>query len=327
MQTSVQSVSKMFGAEKYLDYKENIMFRRRRVIVRGDKGSTPAVMEDPEVEEPEVEEEIVAKISKAVTDDDDDLPVFTPKSRKVVEDVGTTIGRNNGDEEDEDEDTEIIAHEDEEDEEDPTVPVRKSKVVVEDDEDDVPVVTKKAKLPVDDDEDEAVVDIAKGNTVHGMKNIPRRASTKAMEPEVPEEPKSVAKIIKKTGANPVMDIMELMETGKALLITKESEGVWIVNLSSQDSIVAKIADYGKLSGKQYFEEVANNDYIEWSKEWKQLTYSEKKNKALKLGVVWTKHPNPKVDVMRITDAVRQKLGIQKYKPEYATRLARSKIRG
>jgi hypothetical protein len=82
----------------------------------------------------------------------------------------------------------------------------------------------------------------------------------------------------------------------------------------------------KLSGKAFWDTVASPDYLKWSREWSNLTMAEKKSRAIKLGVTWEKNANPKIEAMLLTAAVREHLGISKYKPEYATRGSRSNIR-
>jgi hypothetical protein len=307
------------------------MLRRRRIIARGNTPH-PVVEEPEDEEEVEEEESVVKKISKVVTDDEDEIPEVFRRTKASKED-------------------DIVAHDEEDEEEEMKPPSRKSKIVVDDEDDEEPVVKKPKKVvEEDEDEEEEEIPVRKSKIVPDDeeeeedpksivrqvakdlkkgRQVPTRASARVLEIEPDPETiveKQTATLLKKTGISPIVDILEMMETGKTLVITKEADNTWIVNISTQGGVISKLASYNRLSGRQYYEEVTSEEYLQWSKEWKQLTYSEKKSKAIKMGVTWNKHPNPKVDVMRITDAVRQHSGIEKYKPEYATRLSRSRIR-
>jgi hypothetical protein len=69
------------------------------------------------------------------------------------------------------------------------------------------------------------------------------------------------------------------------------------------------------------------NYLEWINTWKAKSYAEKKAYAKKAKIKWEEHADERIDVMRITQAVREAEGIEKYKPEYRSRQARAALRG
>jgi hypothetical protein len=149
------------------------------------------------------------------------------------------------------------------------------------------------------------------------------------EPEVVHT-KKVTKA-KKTGVNPIEDIMKAMREGEAVMIKCLGVNTYQVSVIPNDIIVSKTGfQYLKkgITGRQYWLEVLNPEFEEWSKKWNAMTYSEKLKYAKSKKIKWESVPdNPKLDVMRMSEAVRKAENIEKYKPEYMKRSARSKIRG
>ena len=283
-----------------------------------------------------IKRRIISKVSKPVVSDPEEedeveVPVSRPSRRTEEAPISKTV-RPDPDEDD-------YAADDEEEDEDPVPPVVKRREVapkveeVDDEEDEDPPFVIKRKTPVpespkvekkviskiEEDEEDLV------DTFRKDRPLPTRPS-KHIEEEEEEEDKEI--LLKKTGSNPIGDMLEHMEVGKVLLVTKQSDSSWTIALSTQNDVIMKLAKSGtnKLTGKAFFDEVINPEYLEWRSEWKELTYAQKKSKALKLGVTWNEHPNPKVDVMRITEAVRKHLNVQKYKEEYRSRSVRGKLR-
>jgi hypothetical protein len=202
-----------------------------------------------------------------------------------------------------------------------------------------PVAKKAAKpAPVvveDDEEDEEPVKpvkkVAAAPAPKTEKKVaPAAAPVKKVAPVVEadedeeEEKAPVRKTSTKVGMNPIADFMEMLEVGQSIIITRDSDLTWRVSSGTMTK-----APSGKIMGRQgkaYWEEVANPAFTDWQREWGQKTFAEKKAEAKKLGVTYEAHDNPKIEVMRITEAVREKIGIQKYKPEYASRAARAAIK-
>lgn len=136
---------------------------------------------------------------------------------------------------------------------------------------------------------------------------------------------------KKIGVNPIEDIMTAMRSGEAVMIKREGSSTYTVSLIPNDILISKVGfRYLKrgISGKQYWEEVLNPEFVDWSKKWSTMTYSEKIAYAEKNGITWNrKLDNEKYDVMMLTDAVRKFNHIEKYKEQYRKRAARAKVKG
>jgi hypothetical protein len=158
----------------------------------------------------------------------------------------------------------------------------------------------------------------------------KAAAKKAAEPEEEEEDEepaakpakvSIRKVDGMVAENVVTKILEAMDQGKSIVITKTDDNQW------QFASAEKFKDPDKLRGKEYWDKVKNPEYEKWMDDWHNLTYAEKVAKAKKAGVKWEAHDNPKIDVIRLTAAMRAHLGIEKYKEEYMSRTARAALRG
>lgn len=145
----------------------------------------------------------------------------------------------------------------------------------------------------------------------------RRTRRKKVVKEEPPEEEELAF----SADDPIMAIAAQLADGKSLLITKTDEGTFVLAFWSEGAAVGK-----QLRGAAYWDEVLSPEYVAHYEEWTELTFAEKKKQAQKLKATWEPHDNPKVEVMRITQAVRTKLGIEKYKEQYKTRADRAAIR-
>lgn len=126
--------------------------------------------------------------------------------------------------------------------------------------------------------------------------------------------------------NAISAIFDAMAEGQIAVLKKVDSRTILMTLTDEDAGLSVAAGPRKLSGKEYWQEVLDPDYNEWREEWVELTYEEKVARAKKAKVKWEEHENPKVDVMRLTEAYRKHLGVHKYKPEYRSRSARSAVR-
>lgn len=126
--------------------------------------------------------------------------------------------------------------------------------------------------------------------------------------------------------NVISAIFDAMAEGQIAVLKKVDSRTILMTLTVEDAGLSVAAGPRKLSGKEYWQEVLDPDYNEWREEWVELTYEEKVARAKKAKVKWEEHENPKVDVMRLTEAYRKHLGVHKYKPEYRSRSARSAVR-
>ena len=119
------------------------------------------------------------------------------------------------------------------------------------------------------------------------------------------------------------ELLEAMRDGQSIVAVRLPGNKW--QFVTGDIPVASTGP--KLKGKEYYDEVQTEDYKEFVAEWGNLTYQEKVKKAKKLKVKWENHDDKRVDNIRLMLAVREKLGIDKYKPDYINKSARDRLRG
>jgi hypothetical protein len=192
-------------------------------------------------------------------------------------------------------------------------------------------VAKKVAKPVepepDDDEDYVEPDVAP---------TPKKAVVKAKPvvkaeddgDEAPQPKVAVRKVDAVVLDNVLSNVMELLSAGQAVLITKMDESHWSIGPAGigQTKAVTAAAS-GKLRGADFYAEVYTPEYVAFDEEWSNMTYSEKQAKAKKLGVTWQEDKSQQINLMRMVQAVRESMGISKYKSEYASSKARNAIRG
>ena len=140
--------------------------------------------------------------------------------------------------------------------------------------------------------------------------------------EAPVEKKSIK--IKTANENLIQDLINELAEGKSLLITILGQGK--LQVVSQEFVAPKATSSSGLSGKEFWDTVADPGFIEWNSEWKKLTFDEKKAAAKKAGAKWEPHEDEGIEHMRLSSAMRDALGIEKYKPEYRTREQRAALR-
>lgn len=136
------------------------------------------------------------------------------------------------------------------------------------------------------------------------------------------KPLKVQKVAADVAGGILTGLLEGMNNGMAVVITRTGEGKWMFTTG-----VASVAAGPKLRGKEYWETVLTQEYKEWQEEWTTLTYAEKVTKAKKMKVTWDRHDDERVDNIRVSAAVQAALGIEKYKPEYRTRAAQERLKG
>lgn len=162
--------------------------------------------------------------------------------------------------------------------------------------------------------------------------VKRVRTKRSQETSAPEEPMPIDKEFKakKSGKNPVEDIMEALRKGEAIMVKKEGVSSYAVSIIPNEVIVSKtfnnILKRGVI-GKQYWEEVLNPEFTDWIAKWNAMTTTEKYDYAGEHKIEWKHAENQKLDIMNLTEAARLISGVQKYKPEYQSRQARARIRG
>ena len=154
----------------------------------------------------------------------------------------------------------------------------------------------------------------------GKKDRPKHTVVE-QEPE-PERGKVVFK------SEPFADFLSvLMNEGKAVLITPNTDGSF--TMQQADAVSAERAAGKKLSGVEFWREVANPEYVKWQEDRRGMTMEDKVAVADKLGIdpeVY-EYKTDKIKLMRLTSATVEALGIEKYKKKYRDRAARAVIKG
>lgn len=173
-------------------------------------------------------------------------------------------------------------------------------------------------------------DIADAETV----NLEEKAQEPAVGVDTQPEPYTDATVpaVSPPGDNMVFDsivkaLLAALQDGLALVVTPLNNGALEIVATPQEKSAAKKASRANvLTGNAYWQEVLTPEFREHEREWLSLSLDERKKEAKKLKVKWEPHDNPKVDAMNMTTAVRAKLGIEKYKPQYQSQAARKLLR-
>ena len=178
----------------------------------------------------------------------------------------------------------------------------------------------------DDDEEELEPEPPPKPTKPAPKKVKKPVAKKKPAPKPKAEPEPEVIEVKKVDtviAEEVLTgLLDAMDDGQSINITRVSGKQW--QLSSGK---AAVAAGPRLKGKEFDIEVQTPEYREWHEDWSTLTYAEKKKEAKRLKANWETHSDERVDNIRISAAVRAKLGIEKYKPEYRTQAARNAVKG
>ena len=145
--------------------------------------------------------------------------------------------------------------------------------------------------------------------------------------KTPTEPKvvEVKKVDDQVAEGVFSELLEAMAEGQAIIAVRLPGNKW--QFVTGD--VPTVGGTGgvRLKGKEYTDEVQTEEYREFIVEWSDLTYQEKAKKAKKLKVTWETHKDKRVDNIRLMLAVRDHLGIEKYKPDYINKSARDRLKG
>ena len=212
------------------------------------------------------------------------------------------------------------------DEEPEPAPVAKKKVVVP-----AAKVTKKAEPesePEPEEEAEAPAPVIKKKVVvpaaPAAKTGKRTAVEAAEEGEPDVAPVQLPKVADVVMENALTALLDALNDGQTVMLTRVDDSHWTIGPANQK---AAMAAAGKLVGKAYWAEVCTPEFLAFDEEWTALTYNEKIARAKKAKVTWEHADAQQVDVIHMTLAMRESLGIKKYKPEYESRKSRDTIRG
>lgn len=164
---------------------------------------------------------------------------------------------------------------------------------------------------------------------------PKRKRRKVVKSEPEAPPKRKRKVEDRGEVGPELEpepvssdgllncLLEGIHESQPMTITRTSDTEWVLAVGG---VVEAVPTTQKLSGKAYRDEVRSQDFRDHQVVWKELSFEEKVAQAEKLKVKWAEHDDPRVEVMRVTAAVRKQLGIEKYKLQYRSRAARAAIR-
>jgi len=192
------------------------------------------------------------------------------------------------------------------------------------------------ELEDEEDEEEEIKQPVRKAKVPAPKPAPVKAAPAPAPKKAPaplpeddeEEEKTPAAPVKIKNANAMVvdgllaGAMTALADGKSLVITALGDNKYSIVMGEAAAKPTK-----KLRGAEYAQEVLSPEYIKWMSEWKLKTYDEKVAFAKKIKVTWEAHTTPQINVMRVTDAVRTKLGLEKYKEQYRSRSARAALLG
>lgn len=166
-------------------------------------------------------------------------------------------------------------------------------------------------------EPEKVVEVEEAETTQPQGRTPRRRGSVDVKTE--PDPAVTVK------PNPLEDLMLLMEEGQKLVITRVG-ATWHVSSLATELVSGKGVKKGRLPG-DYWEKILTDEYYKWQQgEWGAMTYEEKIAYAKELGAEWEPHEHMQTEMMRVVPAVREILGIEKYKPQYATEAQRAEAK-
>ena len=236
---------------------------------------------------------------------------------------------------------------DEEDVEEEVVKPARKVVEKEDAEDELDEVPEQIKKIAKDDEED--IPAIFRNPIVKKVVVPPPVARKIVPPakkvveeereELPLE-KPVKDFETKTVNDVVLDnlfvkVMEHLGMGQELVIFKVSGDKWTIKIpgGGEESKPPKMPPskaskgVGKLSGKEYEQEVCTQEYLDFVEDWRGMDITEKRKLAKSLGCKWDKAADAKIENMSLSRAVQEAKEITKYKPKYKSGAARASVKG
>lgn len=157
---------------------------------------------------------------------------------------------------------------------------------------------------------------------------PKRQPRLEPQPDVVEQPISRAERI--TAAQPaqpaILSLLEGMRIGEAIVVHRETDATWHMSLYAHfvNGPKPKTAPTGKLPNG-FAATLLNPAYAEWEQAWSQKTFEQKMEEGLKLGLnaddFVTEEEgkiSPRLTLLKLVPAIRNKMGLPKYKPGFET---------
>lgn len=151
----------------------------------------------------------------------------------------------------------------------------------------------------------------------------RRGKAKEAAPDATPE----AKIGQASGGELLEAILQVIDEGYSITIVKIA-GKYLLHKAgcAKDAGRTRARISNRTMTRKDFEEIAySEEFKKFYPEWAKFTYEEKVEVAESENISWKRHETPKIDVMRLTTAVRTSRGIEKWKSQYNSREARKDL--
>lgn len=207
---------------------------------------------------------------------------------------------------------------------------------VEEDEEEAPVVKRGRGRPRK--VEAPVKAVAKKTAPVLAKKVVRTVAKAVVEEdeEEDEEPKAKVRSVRlpaedKVATASVADLgsalLEVLDAGQSLMLRKVGSNYAIYKVDANAFTAKGKRGRGDRAIKlnEFFDIAYSDEFKAWINEWTPLTYEEKVALAKKEGVEWENHETAKIDVMRISEAMREKRGVAKWRPEYESKAARDAL--
>ncbi len=170
--------------------------------------------------------------------------------------------------------------------------------------------------------------------VLAKKTVVRPVAKSVVEEEEDEEPKAKVRSVRLPAEDKVAQVtiadlgsalLEVLDAGQSLFFRKSGSGYAVYKADA--SLLMPKGKHGARAIKlnEFFSIAYSDEFKAWINEWTPLTYEEKVALAKKEGVTWENHETAKIDVMRISEAMREKRGVAKWRPEYESKAARDAL--
>lgn len=163
----------------------------------------------------------------------------------------------------------------------------------------------------------------------GSRVIPKAAVPAKVAPKAAEKPAEDERVGDVGSASLFDSLSELLESGVTLSMRKVGTKIVLYKSAPLDQLVGKkaaLAVGARRMTKAAMESIAlTDDYKEWTAGWKGLSFEDKVKEAKKNKVTWDEIDDPLANNLRLSMAYTAALGIEKWKPEYKSRVARQQL--
>jgi len=181
---------------------------------------------------------------------------------------------------------------------------------------------RKKAAPTEDEEDDED-DEADVPTTKRTKRRKRVSAKDAAPDATPED-----KVAQSTGNELADALIAVLDAGHSIAFRKVA-GKYVFHKSGELATVQQLAtvklEKNVLTRAQMEDIAYTQAFKDFYAAWREFTYEEKLEIADKEDVTWERHENPKIDVMRLTAALRTSRGIDKWRPQYESRKARKNL--